>query len=255
MPPTQTSLLKGHWVNHELVSSVADGSSITFLSPGTEIFCRPCWNNPRGEPRAKVTKADGANLSTCRREGWSCEQFPTQPVQTSRRFSERKASHPGYWNLCVPCLSGNPLKLWPLGKRFSAHRCSATFTRTPRKKWTLWILRQRNVGLTARYSDIFIIMTERHIYDRATTYLFTAAYLWPSVSCWVMHTWKLFWIEAATSSVWWPPARKRGENASWMVNEAKNKIFSVCVRDFHHEYSTYISTRNVPLHHVFTGKK
>ena len=56
VPPTQISLEKGH----QPVSSLADGGTITFLSPGTEDY---------GDLartilviRAKVTKADGTNL-------------------------------------------------------------------------------------------------------------------------------------------------------------------------------------------------
>ncbi len=36
VPPTQTSLEKGHWVEHQPVSSVADAGPITFMVPGTE---------------------------------------------------------------------------------------------------------------------------------------------------------------------------------------------------------------------------
>jgi hypothetical protein len=38
VPPTQISLEKVHWVDHQPVSSVADGGPITFLSPGTEDY-------------------------------------------------------------------------------------------------------------------------------------------------------------------------------------------------------------------------
>ena len=60
VPPTQTSLEKGHWIDHQPVSSVADGGSITFLSPGTEDYVDLAKTIL--VVRAKVTKANGANL-------------------------------------------------------------------------------------------------------------------------------------------------------------------------------------------------
>jgi hypothetical protein len=58
--PTQTSLEKGHWIDHQPVSSVADGGSIKFLSPGTEDYVN--FAKTILVVRAKVTKADGTNL-------------------------------------------------------------------------------------------------------------------------------------------------------------------------------------------------
>ena len=60
VPPTQTSLEKGHWIDHQPVSSVADGGSITFLSPGTEDYVDLAKTIL--VVRAKVTKANGANF-------------------------------------------------------------------------------------------------------------------------------------------------------------------------------------------------
>ena len=60
IPPTQTSLEKGHWVEFQPVSSVSDGGPITFLSPGTEDYVD--LSKTILVVRAKVTKADGANL-------------------------------------------------------------------------------------------------------------------------------------------------------------------------------------------------
>ena len=59
-PPTQVSLEKGHWIDHQPVSSVSDGGPITFLSPGTEDYVD--LSKTILVVRAKVTKADGANL-------------------------------------------------------------------------------------------------------------------------------------------------------------------------------------------------
>ena len=60
VPPTQISLEKGHWVDHQPVSSVADGGVITFMSPGTEDYVDLARTIL--VVRAKVTKADGADL-------------------------------------------------------------------------------------------------------------------------------------------------------------------------------------------------
>ena len=60
VPPTQISLEKGHWVDHQPVSSVTDGGVITFLSPGTEDYVDLARTIL--VVRAKVTKADGTNL-------------------------------------------------------------------------------------------------------------------------------------------------------------------------------------------------
>ena len=58
--PTQVSLEKGLWIDHQPVSSVSDGGPITFLSPGKEDYV------DLGKTilviRAKVTKANGKDL-------------------------------------------------------------------------------------------------------------------------------------------------------------------------------------------------
>ena len=60
VPPTQISLEKGHWIDHQPVSSVTDGGVITFLSPGTEDYVDLARTIL--VVRAKVTKADGTDL-------------------------------------------------------------------------------------------------------------------------------------------------------------------------------------------------
>ena len=60
VPPTQTSLEKGHWVEHQPVSSVADAGPITFIIPGTEDYVD--LSKTILVIRAKVTKADGTDL-------------------------------------------------------------------------------------------------------------------------------------------------------------------------------------------------
>ena len=60
VPPTQISLKKGHWTEHQPVSSVADGGPITFLCPGTEDYVD--LSKMLLTVRAKVTNADGTSL-------------------------------------------------------------------------------------------------------------------------------------------------------------------------------------------------
>ncbi|CAB4022896.1 uncharacterized transposon-derived [Paramuricea clavata] len=61
------SLEKGHCVDHQPVSSVADGGPITFLSPGTEDYVDLAKTIL--VVRAKVTKADGTNLDADEKVG------------------------------------------------------------------------------------------------------------------------------------------------------------------------------------------
>ena len=67
VPPPQVSLEKGHWIDHQPVSSVSDGGPITFLSPGTEDYVD--LSKTILVVRAKVTKADGANLDADEKVG------------------------------------------------------------------------------------------------------------------------------------------------------------------------------------------
>ena len=60
VPPTQVSLEKGLWVDHQPVSSVSDGGPITFLCPGTEDYVD--LSKTILVVRAKVTKANGNDL-------------------------------------------------------------------------------------------------------------------------------------------------------------------------------------------------
>ena len=60
VPPTQVSLEKGLWIDHQPVSSVSNGGPITFLSPGTEDYVDLAKTIL--VVRAKVTKADGTDL-------------------------------------------------------------------------------------------------------------------------------------------------------------------------------------------------
>ena len=65
--PTQVSLEKGYWMEHQHVSSVSDGGPITFLSPGTEGYVN--LSKTILVVRAKVTKADGTDLDADEKVG------------------------------------------------------------------------------------------------------------------------------------------------------------------------------------------
>ena len=60
VPPTQVSLEKGLWIDHQPVSSVSDEGPITFLCPGTEDYVD--LSKTILVVRAKVTKANGNDL-------------------------------------------------------------------------------------------------------------------------------------------------------------------------------------------------
>ena len=67
IPPTQISLERGLWVDHQPVSSVSDGGPITFLSTGTEDYVDLAKTIL--VVKAKVTKANGADLVADERVG------------------------------------------------------------------------------------------------------------------------------------------------------------------------------------------
>ena len=67
VPPTQVSLEKGYWIDHQPVSSVSDKGPVTFLSPGTEDYVD--LSKTILVVRTKVTKADGANLNADEKVG------------------------------------------------------------------------------------------------------------------------------------------------------------------------------------------
>ena len=84
VPPTQISLEKGHWIDHQPVSSLADGGTITFLSPGGS-----CPNNPCDQGKSNKSRW---YKSWCKRKGmlffhedsimlFLVYQFPLFPFQ------------------------------------------------------------------------------------------------------------------------------------------------------------------------------
>ncbi len=67
VPPTQVSLEKGHWIDHQPLSSIANGGAITFLCPATKDYVD--LSKTILMVRAKVTKANGANLDADEKVG------------------------------------------------------------------------------------------------------------------------------------------------------------------------------------------
>ncbi len=98
MPHTQVSLEKGQWTDHQPVSSIADGGAITFLSSDTDDYVDLSKTIP--VVRAKVTKANGANLIADEKVG-VVNNF-LQSVQKSQCFSKRKETHPCHGHIWKP---------------------------------------------------------------------------------------------------------------------------------------------------------
>ena len=67
VPPTQVSLEKGLWVDHQPVSSVSDAGPITFVCPGIENYTD--LSKTILVVRAKVTKANGNDLDAGEKVG------------------------------------------------------------------------------------------------------------------------------------------------------------------------------------------
>ena len=83
---------------------------ITFLSPGTEDYVD--LSKTILVVRAKVTKADGANLDADEKIG-VVYNFLHSLFKQVDVFFKRKASDTGHRDLLIPCLSRNPSQLWP----------------------------------------------------------------------------------------------------------------------------------------------
>ena len=101
IPPTQIGRVKGHWIDHQPVSSVSDNGPVIFLSPGTEDYIDLAKTIL--VVRVKVTKADGTDLNADTKVG-PVNNF-LHSLFKQRRISERKTGHSCYWNICVPIIS------------------------------------------------------------------------------------------------------------------------------------------------------
>ena len=67
VPPTQVSLEKGLWGDHQPVSSVSDAGPITFVCPGTEDYTD--LSKTLLVVRAKMTKANRNDLDADEKVG------------------------------------------------------------------------------------------------------------------------------------------------------------------------------------------
>ena len=119
MPPTQVSLEKGQWIDHQPVSSIADGGAITFLSSDTDDYLD--LSRTILVVRAKVTKANGANLIADEKVG-VVNNFLHSLFRKVNVFLKEKKLTP------VMGISGNPPKLWSGSKAISTH-CSSVLQR------------------------------------------------------------------------------------------------------------------------------
>ena len=86
-PPTQVSLEKGLWIDHQPVSSVADGGPITFLCPGTEDYVD--LSKTILVVRAKVTKANGNDLDANEKVGIVNNLKEKQVTQATGTYAYR----------------------------------------------------------------------------------------------------------------------------------------------------------------------
>jgi hypothetical protein len=118
VPPTQTSLEKGHWVEHQPVSSVADAGPITFTVPGTEDYVD--LSKTILVVRAKVTKADGADLDADEKVGIVNNFLHSLFKQVDVFLKEKQVTQAT--STCLPCLFGNPPQLWSSSQRLPTHR-------------------------------------------------------------------------------------------------------------------------------------
>ena len=62
LPPTQTSIDKGQWVEYHPISTISDGGPIEFFIPGSSEEYMDL-NQTQLYIKAKITKADGSNLA------------------------------------------------------------------------------------------------------------------------------------------------------------------------------------------------
>ena len=62
LPPTQTSIDKGQWVEYHPISTISNGGPIEFFIPGSSEEYMDL-NQTQLYIKAKITKSDGSNLA------------------------------------------------------------------------------------------------------------------------------------------------------------------------------------------------
>ena len=90
VPPTQGSLNKSHWIDHQPVSSVTEHGLITFMSLGTEDYID--LSKTILFVRAKVTKADGTDLDADEKVGPVCNFLPSLFKQVDVFLKEKQVT-------------------------------------------------------------------------------------------------------------------------------------------------------------------
>lgn len=91
IPPTQTSIERGHWIDHQPVSSVSAGGPVTFLSPGTEDYVDLAKTIL--VVRAKVTKPDGTAIDADEKVGVTNNFLHSLWKQADIYLKERQVTH------------------------------------------------------------------------------------------------------------------------------------------------------------------
>jgi len=110
VPPTQTSMEQGSWVEYHPMTTVADGSPIELDISGTgEDYID--FGNTMLYVKAKVTELDGTNLPADATFGPG-QSVSAQSVFTSGHFVEWYANNCFDQHVSVQSHDGNAVELW-----------------------------------------------------------------------------------------------------------------------------------------------
>ena len=118
VPPTQVSLERGLWVDHQPVSSVEGGGPITFLSAGTEDYVD--LSKTILVVKAKVTKANGTDLVADEAVG-VVNNFLHSLFKQVDVFLKEKQVTQSLGTYAYQSILGDPSQLRTLRKGISTH--------------------------------------------------------------------------------------------------------------------------------------
>ena len=141
VPPTQVSLEKGSWIDHQLVS---DGGPITFLCPGTEDYVD--LSKTILVVRAKVTKANGNDLDADEHVG-IVNNFLHSLFKQVDVFLKEKQVTQATGTYAYRAYLETLLNYGPTAKE-SQLTAAMFYTKIQQARWTLPILRWQLLTLT-----------------------------------------------------------------------------------------------------------
>ena len=106
VPPTQTSIESGTFVEFRPISTLTDGAPIEFdvTSSGDDYTD---FANSYLRVIAKIVRDNGAEL------GWTREQLTSQSVFTSRCLSQGDSDYKLVKYLSIPSICRESFELWP----------------------------------------------------------------------------------------------------------------------------------------------